>query len=636
MGTFFHSFGFFEWLLTGITVGLFFLFLRQMTQNRQFARFLRLFFLLPILIPVFLAFFSPNPLSNREETDRSETARNSLFPAGDAKADLGRLTLKSDSSEEFAGNRSVPHFSTVSAKKGKTRFSAVSSPPTPRPIRVETDEAATPPSSVSDSTKNGSPKMTGQGEFSGQARPLASAGLLGYDGSQGSTIETSQPTPIYGGIKTAEWNAPPADNGIKPAGFRPDVPESPLHISLDKLDLTSDQSLALINRLTISIGQGVETTKQSVVHIEAKVRKEKKSGPREMEETGSGIIIMTRPGNFYVITNDHVAGNAVSNDAVSVTLYDKRVLHPVSVKSCPDFDIAVLQLNKNDLLPDSLRNADAKALKEVFAKPDMNLGWRPADLGNSDKVREIDSVLAIGSPFGLEGSVTRGIVSGLNRRQIPLPGSGYDIPPRPAGSSASLSDNAKQIQGFIQTDASINPGNSGGPLVNIRGEVIGIMIAIASKSGENTGVSFAIPINNAVHVAEQLIKNGVYERPYIGVRLDMQFGSMEKIAAGLLLDSAPLGQNMLIAKKAAGTRVRGVVPDSPAALAGLQEGDIILRYNEKVVEDEGHFENLICLSKLDESPKIEILRGDSRFVIRPKLTGRNRTVAQKDSSKGNY
>ena len=514
----------------------------------------------------------------------------------------------------------MTNFSTVSAETA--HFSKVSSPQStpPRPLRITAEakrgdtsgieahrldssaavDTGNTPDSVSTTVSSSAapPKTIGPGEFSGQPQPLGSGGLAVYEGSEPSAIESGRPDVVYGEIKTAEFQGSEkaSADAVKPAGFKPNGlnprdEQSPLHISLDDLNLTDDQSLALFNRLTNSIGQGIETTKQSVVHIEAKVRKEKTSGPREMEETGSGIIIKTKRGDFYVITNDHVAGNAVSENEVSITLYDRRILHPVSVRTCPDFDIAVLKLAEKDLTP--------------------------ATLGNSDQVREIDSVLAIGSPFGLEGSVTSGIVSGLNRRQIPL-------------------GNDKQVQGFIQTDASINPGNSGGPLVNIRGEVIGIMIAIASKNGENTGVSFAIPINNAIHVAEQLIKDGVYQRPYIGVKLDMKFDAMEKIAAGLLLDPTLPTEKPFLGKRAAGTRVRGVIPDSPAALAGLREGDIILRYNHQVVEDEGHFENLISLSKVDEIPTLEILRDNKRYEIKPKLAGRDRTLAQKNAAPGNY
>ena len=349
------------------------------------------------------------------------------------------------------------------------------------------------------------------------------------------------------------------------------------------------------------IAQGLEIAKLATVQIEAKIRKVGNKGPREVEETGSGFIIMTRPGNFYVITNNHVAGNPVSNEQVNIILNDRRKIHPKRVVSSVEFDLAVLELDKRDILPESLQTADAQSLHNLFHSSESVLSWNPATLGNSDQVAVSESVWVIGCPFGLEGTVTSGIISGLDRHGINL---GTD----------------NQIQGFIQTDASVNPGNSGGPLINARGEVIGVMIAIASKTGESAGVSFAIPINNAIHVAEQLIRDGSYQHPYIGLRLDRLFDPDQKIERGILLDLPSIAGS---AKRAAGTRVSSVVPGSPAAVAGLREGDIILRYNNKTIEDEQHFEYMISLSKINEMPKIEILRDGRHYVVAPKLTDKN-------------
>ena len=362
------------------------------------------------------------------------------------------------------------------------------------------------------------------------------------------------------------------------------------------------------------IAQGLEVAKLATVQIEAKIRKSGNKGPREVEETGSGFIIMTRPGNFYVLTNNHVAGNPVSNELVNIILNDKRKIHPKRVISSVEFDLAVLELDKRDILPEPLQTADAQSLNTLFHSSDSSLSWNPATLGNSDQVAVSESVWVIGCPFGLEGTVTSGIVSGLDRHGINL---GTD----------------NQIQGFIQTDASVNPGNSGGPLINARGEVIGVMIAIASKTGESAGVSFAIPINNAIHVAEQLIRDGSYQHPYIGLRLDRLFDPAQKIERGILLELPSIAGS---AKRAAGTRVSSVVPGSPAAIAGLREGDIILRYNDKTIEDEQHFEYMISLSKVNEAPKIEILRDGQRYVVAPKLTDKSLTKVQNVSIEKDY
>ena len=423
-----------------------------------------------------------------------------------------------------------------------------------------------------------------------------------------------QPGPTARGVVSAELTTTVTESSdpIRQASFQ----SQSVPASVPKLETSNslDPQLPFAQLSQNEIARRLEKAKLASVQIEAKIHKAGSKGIREAEETGSGFIIMTRPGNFYVLTNNHVAGNPVSNEQVNIILNDKRQVHPKRVVSSEEFDLAVLELDKQDILPSSLQNADSQTLNDLFHSSDNSFSWYPATLGNSDQVRVTESVWVIGCPFGLEGSVTKGIVSGLDRHRIPL-------------------GTENQIQGFIQTDASVNPGNSGGPLVNDRGEVIGVMIAIASKTGESSGVSFAIPINNAIHVAEQLIRDGIYQRPYIGVKLDRLFDASKKIQSGLLLDSVSIAGS---AKRAAGTRVTSVVPGSPAAQAGLREGDIILRYNDKTIEDEQHFEYMISLSRINEVPKIEILRDGHRYVISPKLTDKNLMKAQNVSIGQDY
>src|SRR5204862_1894327 len=176
-----------------------------------------------------------------------------------------------------------------------------------------------------------------------------------------------------------------------------------------------------------------------------------------------------------------------------------------------------------------------------------------APLGNSEQVRVGQWVLAIGSPFGLNQTVTHGIISARERGQVSL------------GSTIRIKD-------FLQTDAAINPGSSGGPLVNLDGEVIGINTAIASPSGGNTGISFSIPMNLVRKIAAQLLDKGKVTRGYLGVQLSSGFEGNEAIRLGL--------------SQARGALVDGAHPNTPAATAGLKAKDVILEMDGKAVRNE--------------------------------------------------
>ncbi|MFC7639858.1 S1C family serine protease [Streptosporangium lutulentum] len=217
-------------------------------------------------------------------------------------------------------------------------------------------------------------------------------------------------------------------------------------------------------------------------------------------------------------------------------------------------------------------------------KADDISGLTPASLGDSDALEVGDYVLAIGSPLGLSGSVTAGIVSALNRtltvgddegpqQQMPpgWPGGGQQLPPGwPGGQEQGgggpeqqqQGSGATTIGGAIQTDASINPGNSGGALVNASGQVVGINTAIATNGGEGSiGVGFSIPINTAKQVAQQLIDNGKVSHAFLGVSLTDATGD------------------------AGGALIAQVTADSPADKAGLKQGDLITKINATPVED---------------------------------------------------
>jgi len=309
--------------------------------------------------------------------------------------------------------------------------------------------------------------------------------------------------------------------------------------------------------------QVVRLAGPSVVHIEAEKEETGRATfygrSRMIEEAGSGVIVQYRSG-MYVLTNRHVIKDAKLSN-ITVHLHDGRQLTPVTARFDEETDIAVLGISDADLVP--------------------------ARVGNSASMEIGDFVVAMGSPFGLSQSVTMGIISAKGRWNL------------------ELGDGVK-YQDFLQTDAAINPGNSGGPLVNLRGEVVGINTAIASNSGGNEGVGFSIPINVVMNVARQLIDEGKVNRAFLGVNLDQDFGPAEATRMGL-------GTSL-------GARVRSVLPGSPAEAAELRPGDVILRYDGVRVQDDEHLINIVKLTEIGRTVPILLIRDRKSLVLSVELT----------------
>ncbi len=247
--------------------------------------------------------------------------------------------------------------------------------------------------------------------------------------------------------------------------------------------------------------------------------------PRRERSLGSGVLV-TPDG--YVLTNHHVVEGAQD---IRVTLADRREFRAKLVGTDPRTDLAVLRL--------------------------PGTGFPVVPLGDSDRVEVAEVVLAIGNPFGLGQTVTMGIVSAVGRANVGI----------------------ADYEDFIQTDAAINPGNSGGALVNARGELIGINTAIFTQSGGYMGIGFAVPVNMARQVMEQLVRRGRVSRGYLGVTVQELTPAL---ARGLGL---PAARGILVAE---------VAPDGPAAHAGLQRGDVNTAVDGKPVDDPGHFRNLVA------------------------------------------
>ena len=271
--------------------------------------------------------------------------------------------------------------------------------------------------------------------------------------------------------------------------------------------------------------------------------------------TGSGVIIDA--GEGYVVTNHHVIRNA---EEITVRLHDRRTMEAKLIGSDPGTDIALLRIEAEDLseLP----------------------------LGDSDALEIGDFVVAIGSPFQLDQTVTLGIVSALGRRSINTSRGGYE--------------------NFIQTDASINPGNSGGPLVDLEGRLIGINTALITPVQGNVGIGFAVPSNMAQAVVDQLLEFGEIRRGRLGVEIR---GVTPDIAQALDLDELT------------GALVTRVFEDSPAEAAGIEAQDVIVSVDDEPVEDNVDLRNRIGLSPVGETVRIGIVR-DGRRIEKEAVIGR--------------
>jgi serine protease Do len=308
---------------------------------------------------------------------------------------------------------------------------------------------------------------------------------------------------------------------------------------------TLDREFGLVKRV-------VKLVTPTVVHIESRPE-ERFKGLLHVEEAGSGVIVQFG-SDYYVLTNRHVIRHS-SEKKIEIHLADGRVFNPTRIWSDSETDVAAMSIEAR--------------------------GLAAARLGDSDSLEIGDFVLAVGSPFGLSQSVTRGIVSAKGRHNL------------------DLGDDDLKWQNFIQTDAAINPGNSGGPLVNLRGEVVGLNTAIASASGGNEGIGFSIPINIVARIARALVDNHSVPRGRLGVRLDINFNQTRAEALGLT--------------RLVGTRISGIEPQSPAEKANLRVNDVILEFNGVRIEQDMHLISLVKLTEIGRRVPITILR-DGKLI----------------------
>jgi serine protease Do len=295
----------------------------------------------------------------------------------------------------------------------------------------------------------------------------------------------------------------------------------------------------------------------AVVSIEARKQGTGAQSKKTLEDSGSGVVVkFDQRSGYFVLTNNHIVEGAQAQDII-LQLADGKLLRPQKVWTYPAADIALLSLNTTEQLA-------------------------TAPLGDSDQLQQGHWVLAIGSPFGLNQTVTHGIVSALGRGQVSL------------GSEIHIKD-------FIQSDAAINPGSSGGPLLNLRGEVIGINTAIASPSGGSNGISFSIPVNYFRRTVDQLLDRGIVSRGFLGIQLATALEPSEALRLGL--------------DRGWGALVEVVQPDGPASQAGLQVGDVILEINQQPIRNENHCINTVSALPIGKPISLVVWRDRRRVVV---------------------
>ncbi len=276
--------------------------------------------------------------------------------------------------------------------------------------------------------------------------------------------------------------------------------------------------------------------------------------PQQQTAGGSGFLISS---DGYIVTNNHVIKDATQ---VSVTLNDGTEYEATVKGSDPRTDLALIKIEAEGL-------------------PFLTFG-------DSDALRAGEWVVAVGNPFGLEGTITKGIVSAKGRQDLGI----------------------APYEDFIQTDAAINPGNSGGPLLNVRGEVVGVNTAIFSRSGGYMGIGLAIPSKMVQPVIDQILEKGSVKRAYLGIVMQPVDKELSQ-AMGL--------------EKPEGILISEVVKDSPAAQAGIQQGDIILQYNDKPAKNITKFRNDIAMMSPGAKIQLKILRNHKPLTVTLTLGAQN-------------
>ena len=414
-----------------------------------------------------------------------------------------------------------------------------------------------------------------QTQSTGKFRPSGST----QNSPTTTTLKPTLPTPKFvsprlesPSTSNSKPNIPASSNApaFKTPTLTPANARDEMYRRLAEEETALTRQYSLLKKLVKTIGP-------SVAHIEVKKRQKSNatsSGasntrrPVVIEEAGSGVVIQHRNA-FYVITNYHVIeDSALSDIRVEVA---GRIYTPNRLIHDRETDLSVIGLSKTDLIP--------------------------CRIGDSRLVEIGDFAVAVGSPFGLSHSVSYGIISAMNRHDLDLGPQGV------------------RYQNFMQTDAAINPGNSGGPLINLRGEIIGINTAIASNIGGNDGIGFSILINMAMRIVTDLIDYGNVRRGFLGVSLDARYTYKKATSLGLNV--------------AYGALVSAITPRSPAANSDLRIGDVILEFNGERVNNDSQLVTKVSLTKINTRVPMKIYRRGEFKTISVNVRNRNEFQTRK-------
>ncbi len=322
----------------------------------------------------------------------------------------------------------------------------------------------------------------------------------------------------------------------------------PSVVYIDVVDIVQKQVVNPVNPFQFFFGQQNPGSQQE--------QQEPQTREFRQEGLGSGVIVRKSGNQVYVLTNNHVAGNA---DEITVHLYDGRTFSGTLVGADPRKDLALVKFETYEEVP-------------------------VAELGDSSKVQVGDIAFAVGSPFGFSSTFTSGIISALGRTGGP--------------------DGNNSLTDYIQTDAAINPGNSGGALVNIEGQVIGINTWIASQSGGSIGLGFSIPINNAKKTIDDLISSGKVEYGWLGISMGTP---SDNILTGMEIEGR------------SGAFVFSVYKDSPAMKSGILPGDFIVSIDNRSIESSEEVMQQVASLVPNKTYRFDIIRNGREETLRVRL-----------------